>query len=319
MYFDFEDYRPDTPTLESAISRREGVLLSIVGHVLLLGLYVYGPRIPGLKQLIELVETPAAQAVVQKVPEEAPRFVFVQPKLDMPAQTPPPRAELSDQDRIARNVERPPSPTNPLPYSRGNTSDRVEADVTPPQRPRGQDPEAAPGAPAQPAQPTSGDTGTMAYQQAPPTKPGPTGQGGGSLSGAITEALKNLQRYTRYEAFDNPQGGVGAFGPSIQFDTKGVEFGPWIRRFIAQIKRNWNVPYAAMSFHGHVVVTFNVHKDGRITDLQVLKPSDVEGFTSAAYNALVASSPTFPLPPEYPSDQAFFTVTFYYNENPPSY
>jgi TonB family protein len=110
---------------------------------------------------------------------------------------------------------------------------------------------------------------------------------------------------------------MGQFGPAIQFDTKGVEFGPWVRRFIAQIKRNWFVPYAAMTMHGHVVLTFNVHKDGSITDLQVLAPSDVESFNHAAYNALVSSSPTQPLPPEYPADKAFFTVTFYYNETPP--
>ena len=36
----------------------------------------------------------------------------------------------------------------------------------------------------------------------------------------------------------------------------------------------------------------------------------------AAVNALIASNPTQPLPPEYPDDKAFFTVTFYYNESP---
>ena len=77
------------------------------------------------------------------------------------------------------------------------------------------------------------------------------------------------QRYVQRDQFENAQGG-GAFGPAIQFDTKGVEFGPWIRRFIAQVKRNWLIPYAAMSMKGHVVVTFNVHKDGTITDLQVV-------------------------------------------------
>ena len=30
------------------------------------------------------------------------------------------------------------------------------------------------------------------------------------------------------------------------------------------------------------------------------------------------SNPTEPLPPEYPSEKAFFTVTFYYNESPPT-
>jgi len=82
------------------------------------------------------------------------------------------------------------------------------------------------------------------------------------------------------------------------------------------VKRNWFVPYAAMSLKGHVVITFNVHKDGRITDLQVLRPSDVSAFNNAALNALATSNPTMALPPEYPSDKAFFTVTFYYNESP---
>jgi hypothetical protein len=136
--------------------------------------------------------------------------------------------------------------------------------------------------------------------------------------GALGEALRNLQHYVQQDAFENVQGGGGSvFGPSIQFDTKGVEFGPWIRRFVAQIKRNWFVPYAAMSLKGHVVLTFYVHKDGAISELSVQAPSDVESFTHAAFNALVASNPTQPLPPEYPVDRAFFTVTFYYNETPP--
>jgi len=39
---------------------------------------------------------------------------------------------------------------------------------------------------------------------------------------------------------------------------------------------------------------------------------------NAAFNALATSNPTEPLPIEYPSDKAFFTVTFYYNEPPPT-
>ena len=34
-------------------------------------------------------------------------------------------------------------------------------------------------------------------------------------------------------------------------------------------------------------------------------------------DALSSSNPTAPLPPEYPVDKAFFTVTFFYNETPP--
>ena len=68
---------------------------------------------------------------------------------------------------------------------------------------------------------------------------------------------------------------------------------------------------------GHVVITFNVHKNGALTDLTVVGPSEVEAFNNAAFGALAASNPTTPLPPEYPADRAFFTVTFFYNEDAP--
>ena len=96
-----------------------------------------------------------------------------------------------------------------------------------------------------------------------------------------------------------------------------MEFGPWIRRFVAQVKRNWLIPYAAMSMQGHVVITFNVHKDGSLTDLAVIGPCPIDAFNNAAYGALASSNPMQPLPPEYPAEKAFFTVTFFYNEVPP--
>jgi TonB family protein len=341
MYLDFEDSRPDTPTIERAISLRESVMMSVFAHVVLLGLILYAPEMPFVRAALERAEQ-AQQARQQQLEElqrqrqrENARFVFVQPRIDTPAPKPPPRAELSDQDRTAQTLQKAPNPTNPLPYSRGNTSERVEAaeqgrQARGPEAPQlGPQPGAQSQQQAQAPQPVQQsaqnqangfafDRGTPgpvprtdASQAANTTRPG--GGGGGSLG----EALKNLQKYVQNQNFDNPGGGGGQFGPAIQFDTKGVEFGPWIRRFIAQIRRNWFIPYAAMSLRGHVVLQFNVHKDGRLTDLAIVAPSDVEAFNNSAYNALLGSNPTQELPPEYPSDRAFFTVTFYFNEQPP--
>ena len=134
--------------------------------------------------------------------------------------------------------------------------------------------------------------------------------------GRLGEALRDLQKYVQQESFGNQQGGTNEFGPAIQFDTKGVEFGPWIRRFIAQVKRNWNIPNSALAMRGRVVVQFNVHRDGTITDINIVGPSEIDSFNRSSYNALLTSNPTTPLPPEYPSDKAFFTVTFFYNESP---
>jgi TonB family protein len=139
-----------------------------------------------------------------------------------------------------------------------------------------------------------------------------------SPDGLLGRAVENLRQRVRRETFRNYSGDTGRFGPDIQFDSKGVEFGPWIRRFVAQIRRNWFVPYAIWSMHGHVVLTFNVHSDGSLTDLTVALPSHVEAFNNSAFNALLSSNPTQPLPPEYPDDRAFFTVTFYFNEMPPA-
>ena len=107
------------------------------------------------------------------------------------------------------------------------------------------------------------------------------------------------------------------FGPSFQFEAKGVDFGLWLRRFRTQVYHNWLIPSAAMALHGHTVLRFTIHRDGAITDLTVLQPSEVEVFTKAAFSALQASNPTIPLPQEYPDESMVMTVVFYYNEQPP--
>lgn len=311
MYFDFDDRYQDVDIVGSAINRRDGVLLSVVVHAALLAVLLTAPR------LNLFAGEPVTQAEVRP-PEkkETPQFVFVQPRADFEAARPKPRAEASDKNRIARTPERPAAPQNPLPFSRGNSTNRVEAMPDARARGRGPEPEPAP-EPARPEPPTerpfepSPDSRNASAMPKPSPPQPPQAPPGGSLG----EALKNLQRYVEKESFNNPQGMVQDLGP-LQFDTKGVEFGPWIRRFIAQVRRNWFIPYSAMTMRGKVVLQFNVHKDGRITDLVVFRPSDVNSFNSSAFNALAGSNPTEPLPPEYPDDKAFFTVTFYYNESP---
>jgi TonB family protein len=316
MYFDFEDYRPDTPRVETAITRREAVLLSIIAHLAAILLILFGPSLP-----TGGTPTRAAQfALRDQALRDSQRFVFVQPRVDTEALRPPPRAEDSDKNREARSRERPPDPKNALPFSRGNSTERIEENPGSQMARAEPPPEAGTneaGQSADAGRETSPPGGSILTMPNARTGPAP-GQGRGVASGALGDALRNLQRYVDGQSFENPQGG-GPFGPEIQFDTRGVEFGPWIRRFVAQVKRNWFIPYAAMAMKGHVVITFNVHGDGTISDLDVIGPSSVDSFNNAAYNALASSNPTQPLPPEYPSDHAFFTVTFYYNETPASY
>jgi hypothetical protein len=319
MYFDFEDYRPDISPVGTAISWREGVLLSIIFHLVVVVVVLMSPR---LFFVDPSVARARALALEQQQERQQPRFVFVQPRKDFKALKPPERAEFSDQDRQARAREQAKKPTNPMPLSRGNTPERVERAEEQAARGRGPEPEPSVGQQAR-AEPSPDDPSSQAPKlpdtpsamQLPSNRVPSGGRAGG---GSLGDAIRNLQRYVQNDQFENQQGGAGGSpDPGIQFDTKGVEFGPWIRRFIAQVKRNWLIPNAAMMMKGHVVITFNVYKsDGHITDLTVIGPSQIDAFNNAAYGALVASNPTVPLPPEYPADKAFFTVTFFYNEEP---
>jgi hypothetical protein len=316
MYFNFEDYRPDTPTLPRSLTRLEVCLLTIVVYLSMVILILVWPTLPFVQQWeIERQQELAKQQQIElERQRDQARFVFMAPRVDLPAPKPPPRAELSDLDRKAQTVERAEKPTNTMPFSRGNTFERMEgAPPAPQQKP----------ADAAQQQAANDQHQGLTLPEAPNAHEpraveAPQPQPRGPSAGVLADAIRNVQKYAPRDSYVNLQGGADQnVAPSIQFDSKGVEFGPWLRRFIAQIRRNWIIPQAAMMLKGHVSITFFVDKaTGRISELRVLRPSDVDAFNNSSYGALAASNPTYPLPPEYPDDRAFFTVTFYYNENP---
>jgi TonB family protein len=315
MYFDIDDRYESVEAVGSAISRREGIVLSVVVHVGILLALLFAPRLAWFQPTPEELQARREREEQRRQQQqEQPRFVVVEPLRDVPAPKPPPRADLSDLDRQASAPKLAERPENALPFSRGETAERVES--APEERARGRGPEPEPSPPAPPERTAENTPPLPEADNALPLSPQAQAARQKPAGGALGEALKDLQKYVQRESMNNPQGGVNEFGPAIQFDTKGVEFGPWIRRFIAQVKRNWLVPNAAMAMRGRVIIQFNVHRDGSITDLVVVRPSEIDSFNRSAVNALMMSSPTTPLPPEYPDDKAFFTVTFFYNESP---
>jgi outer membrane biosynthesis protein TonB len=311
MYFNFDDNHPDTPRIPSPLTRREVVLIAVNLHALVLIAILLGPRLPFVREIIELRqkaidEQLRAELERQKERErDRARFVFVQPKLDVPAPKVSPRADLSDLDRRARTVERAERPTNPMPFSRGNSPERLEA--TPP---------SAPPQPTAAAEPPPTFSTAPPAPERPPDTPRPTERG--PAVGVIADAIRNVRKYAQQDNFSNLRGGDDQnFSDTIQFDSKGVEFGPWVARFLAQVRSNWMIPQAAMSMHGHVAISLVVHKDGRITDVTVAKPSLVNAFTLSGRNAILTSNPTIPLPAEYPDDRMPILITFFFNEYPP--
>jgi hypothetical protein len=283
IHFDLEDRYADENVVGTAISRREGVIFSVVGHALILALIIFAPTLALFQPSAEELAQREQQLAELQEQQRNQTMVFVQPRVDTPAMQAPEVAELSDLDRRAQAPEASQRPNNPLPFMRGNSAERNESAEA--ERARGpESPEPPQPEPAQPEAtdarllPPANEGIVMPREQRPPRP-----QGGGQLG----EALRNLQRYVQNETFDNPQGGQKDPGATIQFDTKGVEFGPWLRRFVSRVRRNWFIPLSAMTMRGHVVLQFNIWKDGRITDVAIVQPAALESFNNAAYNAII--------------------------------
>jgi len=293
MSLDFEDYRPESPRLIAPISAREGVLMSMLVHAVIFIVYLLIPK--GFFQ---------AAPVAQPMPPPDPvKFVYMEPRVDRSVMPVRP-AEMSDLDRRSATRERAPIPQNTAPFSKGNTPEKTEgAPATPTDKLAG----AESSAPPSPATSPPPEVASKVLPTPTPATPAP---GGGQLG----QSLKNLQQYLRGEQFNNQQGGQTDLDADIQFDAKGADFGPWLRRFRNQVKRNWLIPGAAEFIRGEeiVVAQFNVHRNGQITDLVQISGASMPALTTAAINALRLSNPAPQLPADYPDDKVFFTVSFHY-------
>lgn len=278
MFLDLGENRPDTPRVPQAFTRLERILIAVVVYQALLVSYLVAPNSFWAQPVRELLN-----------PSEPVRFVRIEPLVERPA-APKRDAPPSDLDRRATAPEPSQIARNNDPMSRGDTPERVQGAPEQPQA-------------AEQPRPVTGPS----PNEAPPVPRIP--------GGILSNALRNLERFVGQDNHDNPEGGAVDQGSEIQFDSKGVDFGPWLRRFRAQVESNWLIPQAAMVMHGHVAIRLAVHRSGALTNIRIIQPSGIEAFDSAAVAALKMSNPTMRLPDSYPGDVIDpFTVTFYYNE-----
>ena len=96
MYFNFDDDRPDTPTMARPISSREGVFVSIIVHLLAVIVILVLPSLPFVKAAEQrrLAELEAQRLRERERARENARFVFVQPRVEVQAPKPPPHHSL---------------------------------------------------------------------------------------------------------------------------------------------------------------------------------------------------------------------------------
>lgn len=322
------------------VTFREAVLTSLLAHaVAVIAILLAPPR---------LIEPPATAVRLLRTAEEEPvHMTFVQDRA-RPAQPNPDSRNASDRDRRRAQEEPPRNPSKIEPYARGNTPAQIAggplAPPGPPLDPRPA-PEAAPPPPGDPEARRAGRAdaaGPAAPGEAPaaggavearegtgPFYVPPRGGGGGddpamrAKGERLREALARMGAAGASGAgegvrfrYDNPTGGLATPTGSLSFDTKGFDWGPYARKIYWIIWSNWHArmpPAVYAGLKGQVTVHFVIHRDGRISDIEVLSSSGIPAYDSAAVLALEASSPLPPLPETFPGESDGVTGRFLYN------
>jgi len=109
--------------------------------------------------------------------------------------------------------------------------------------------------------------------------------------------------------------GYAEQGP-LSFETQWYDWGDYAQSMVSRIRVNWyaNMPQLIRTgIQGVATIRFTIQRDGRITDIQVLKSSGHPPYDFAARKALELSSPLNPLPADFPNSYERVTAMFYYN------
>ncbi len=296
--------------------RRSPILVSAILHLLIMSFLVTSPLLAP--------SSPKPWPGLEPEPEAEPevrRRVFLPPPAVVrdalaPTPAPPPPTASRPKDKVSIG---PPA---------DRRSDRLvlrrEDDLlAQPKGRRDAVPEAEPSQPARPevlghaAQGSGGLATTPGLPPVPGTGFGPPPGNGGKAGPTIAESLRSLdRRLGQGGGLPGVEGGVGRQMGPLFFDPEGADFTAWINQFKNEVYRNWIVPQAALlGYAGHVDFQFAVERDGRISDLRLLKSSGTPALDRAAQNALV-SSRLLPLPQDFGPPRVTMQVTFFYNQEP---
>jgi hypothetical protein len=211
------------------------------------------------------------------------------------------------QDKVPRTVDAEKSPAKPLePSPPKPKSEEAQTEQKP--RPKESQP---PGdlAILRPQDVTRRDTGKSANEKgeaATETHPRPR-----KLSEVKNNAALRSDKM-------NQSGGVNKLALSSSFDVKKSVFGDYDREFIDAVQQRWDYLFEQIhTFHeGRVVLEFQLHYDGRISDMKVVETNVGELLTVICEKAILDPAPYAKWPMEMrrevQKDHRDVTFTFHY-------
>jgi len=288
--------------------RRESVFLSLITHLVAIILLLVSPAISrSVRHKLGITEEQVKprQQLTYLAPPPDNQIAKIKPKTDV----------LSDKDRRARPgleaLKAPPLPPPEKP---------LVARALPPQMPPRGSGEVKLPQPGEASPP-------LKLEDIPSQQPKLPLPSAATPGRALEEALRGMARNRGGQGVSDgseglPPGGFNPRSPAavgdarILSDTLGVDFDPYLRRVVADIRRNWYAvmpEIARLGKRGRVTVIFDIVRDGGVPKLYLVTSSSSEPLDRAALAGISASVPFQPLPPEFRGPYVRLQVTFLYN------
>ena len=293
---------------------RESIYISIIIYLAIAWFLFYGPRVlfhqPRLISPAEVLKERDQQltrledpANLSKIAPRTPKARPAQPAVDQ---------KMLKQLQAMRKAA-PPTPAAPAPPT-----------PTPPVTQPAPQQQATPLPPSPQPQPTQ----QQALVEAP--KPVPTRPNFGNPNQTAGDAIRQAaQGAARDHSGAGDSGGSSAgrsgmgTGAEILSDTQGVDFGPYIRRILSDIKRNWIplIPEEArppLNKQGETLVRFTILPDGRIAAMNLDGSSQDQAIDRACWGAITGEGQFPPLPANFHGPNLELRIDFFTNKPLPN-
>jgi outer membrane biosynthesis protein TonB len=284
---------------------RESIYISVIIYLAIAWFLFYGPRVlfhqPRLISPVDVLkEREKQQLTFLDAPKNLPRPTPKTSKA-IPEKT---HTQALDQKTLqqlqAMRKAEAPVPAQPAP---------VQAAPTPP-TPQ----------PPPPAPPPNQQALVDAPKPAP-TKPNfstPNQSAGDAIRKAAQDAARNRDSGGYSSGVPSSNQGMGT-GVEILSDPRGVDWGPYIRKILSDIKRNWIplIPEEArppLNKQGETLIRFTINRDGTIAAMNLDGSSQDTAIDRACWGGITGVGQFPPLPAQFTGPNLELRVDFFTNK-----
>ena len=296
---------------------REAIYLSVIIYLAIAWFLFYGPRV--------LFHQPRLISPVDVLKERDKQLTFLETPKDLSKLTPKPTKTLSDQNRVQQTVH-PTLDKKTLQQLEAMRRAGTPAAPAPAPAPAAQPAPARP-APQQPPPPTPAPT-QQALVEAP--KPAPTRPNFGNPNQTAGDAIRQAAQDAARDHGSGGDYGQNApvahqglnTGVEVLSDTQGVDFGPYLRRILGDIKRTWipQIPEEArppLNKQGETLIRFTILPDGRIGAMALDASSQDTAIDRACWGGITGVGQFPPLPANFKGPNLELRIDFLTNKPMP--